>query len=236
MAPRRYKRRTNRKKKQSSKPRTKVDKKLSRRITKLENAVEVKYSDYATDDVPVNSGLAKSICSTIDDGTDYNERVGNQIISKKVYLQYRAYYPNDPMTGGPGTQLRVIMFWDKQFNSNYNFQIFTGVSPTSLELSASLLDNRAGMVSMNAPYNQNTRERYHILYDRVHNINFTSPKGQVLNVKKMIALHGAKIQYSDASVGVDSLPSRNLVIVYFDSLGLDPIQFNLTTRYFFTDM
>lgn len=239
MPPRRFKRtRRSRKPRQSAKPRSKVDKKLSRRISKLESSIEHKYIDTVSDLTLTNSGGAISLLSAIDDGTDYNERVGNQITAKKVFMQYRLYHESFAVEpGGTPEQVRVILFWDVQFNSNVNFTIFTGPSPTSLELSGALLDNRGGMVTVNAPYNINTSQRFKILYDKVHNMNHGSDLyGVVVNVKKMISLHGATIKYSDASIGVDSMPSRNLVMVAYDSLSTTAAQYNFTTRFFFTDL
>jgi len=167
MAPRRYRRKNNRKKKQTAKPRTKVDKRLSRRISKLENSVEMKYIDSSTSGLMDTAGQTFSVISNMSDGDNYNQRVGNQVTAKKVFIQYRIYSPPQFTP----TQVRMIFYWDLQFNGGVGAQLFTGGSPTPLELSTALLDDRGGMVSMNVPYNQNTRQRFKILYDVVHTLN-----------------------------------------------------------------
>lgn len=220
--------------KKSTKPKTKVDKSLSRRITKLERSPEVKYLDYTTDSVPTTGGVAFSLISHMDDGPDYNERVANKITAKRVYLQYRLVFGSqDPW------QLRLICGWDKQTNGATGLQLFSGSSPTTLELSNALLDNRSGMVSINAPYNQNTKERFKILYDRTFNINPNDKAGSldyVVNVRKMINLNNAVVMYSEGTSTIDALPSRNLFVAYYYSLSTDPsIQMNFTSRFFYTD-
>lgn len=240
MAVRRHKQRRRRKMgKKSGKPVTRADKRLSRRISKLENSIEKKYLDFTTDDFPTNNGIAKSLLSGMADGNNYNQRIGNEVVSNRIFFQYRLFNPAyaDSPPAAPA-QVRMLLLWDKQFNGFEGgvFNIFTGTSPTTLELSTALLDNRSGMISINAPYNQNTKDRFQILYDKVHNMNHGSDiYGVVHNVKKMIPLHNAKVKYSDATSGQATLPSRNLVLVYFDSLSTEPTNINWTMRYFYTD-
>jgi len=230
------KRRRNRGKK-SGAPRTRADKSLSRRISKLENEIERKYLDFTTDDAPTNSGVAKSLLSGMADGNNYNQRIGNQVTAKKLLLQYRLNHPAQAdVPGSEPSQIRVMLVWDTQSNGQTAFQIFTGTSPTSVQLSTALLDDRSGMISMNATYNVNTRQRYKILYDVVHNINHGCDfYGQVLNVKKSFSLHNSIVKYSDSTTGLPVMPSRNLVLVYFDSLSLIELNANFTARFFYTD-
>jgi len=233
MAVRRQNKRRNNKSKKS-KPKTKVDKSLSRRITKLEKSPESKYLDYVATGAPTTSGVAYSLISHMDDGPDYNERIGNKITAKRVYLQYRVVFST--LTAW---QLRVIVGWDKQANGQAGLQLFTGTSPTTQELSQALLDDRAGMVTINAPYNQNTKDRYKILHDRTFNINPDSaalPDDYVINIKKMINLNNAVVMYSEGTATIDALPSRNLFVAYYYSLSTDnTVQMNFASRFFYTD-
>lgn len=224
--------RRNRKKK-SVKPKTKVDKSLSRRITKLEKSPESKYLDYTTTALPTTGGIAFSLISHMDDGPDYNERIGSKITAKRVYLQYRIVLDSlQPY------QIRIIAGWDKQANGTSGLQLFTGTSPTTQELSQALLDDRSSMVTINAPYNQNTKERYKILYDRTFNINPSNsvPANYVINARKMINLNNAVVMYSEGTATIDALPSRNLFVTYYYSLSTSPVsQMNFTSRFFYTD-
>jgi len=163
---------------------------------------------------------------------NYNERIGSKITAKRVYLQYRFVFEPQPM------QLRVIAGWDKQANGQTGLQLFTGTSPTTQELSQALLDDRSSMVTINAPYNQNTKERYKILYDQTFSINpgNSIPSEHVINIRKMINLNNAVVMYSEGTATIDALPSRNLFVAYYYSLyiGSTP-QMNFTSRFFYTD-
>lgn len=215
-------------------PKTKVDKSLSRRITRLEKAPETKYIDYVTSATPTTSGVAFSLISHMDDGPDYNERIGNKITAKRVYIQYRLVF--DAIHTW---QFRVIAGWDKQANGQTGLLLFTGGSPTTQQLSEALLDDRAGMVSINAPYNQNTKDRYKILYDRTFNINpdnTATTDGYVVNINKMINLNNAIVTYSEGTATIDALPSRNLFVTYYYSLSSGTgVQMNFASRFFYTD-
>jgi len=234
MAVRRQNKRVRRNRNKKSKPKTKVDKNLSRRITKLEKSPETKYIDYVMSQPATTGGVAASLISHMDDGPDYNERIGNKITAKRVYLQYRLVFST--LTAW---QLRIIVGWDKQANGQTGLQLFTGTSPTTQELSSALLDDRAGMVSINAPYNQNTKDRYKVLYDRTFNINPDSaalPDDYVVNIRKMINLNNAVVMYSAGTSTIDALPSRNLFVTYYYSFSVDnTVQMNLTSRFFYTD-
>jgi len=217
----------------SVRPKTKVDKSLSRRITKLEKAPEIKYLDYTSTASPTTGGVGYSLINHMDDGPDYNERIGNKITAKRVYIQFRLAFDSLPM------QYRIIIGWDKQTNGGATLPLFTGSAPATELLSTALLDNRSGMVTVNAPYNQNTKERYKILYDRVFNINpnnITEAGPTFFNVKKMINLNNAIVLYSDGDQTIDALPSKNLfAISYFSLYTGNAPQLNFTSRFFYTD-
>lgn len=234
MPPRRIKRTRRRKPRQSNKPRTKVDKKLSRRISKLENNIETKYLDAVTDDGPTTIGYVKSTLTNMADGDDYNERIGNQVTAKRILLQYRLYQqPTDVPN-----QVRIMLLWDKQFNAGSPSLIFTGTSPLTEDISTAILDNRAGMVTTIAPYNMNTNQRFKILYDRLHNMTISGSDltGTVHVVKRMINLHNAILKYSSSTEANENLPSRNILLVVYSSLGAQAdLSLNVATRFFYQD-
>jgi len=233
MAVRRYRQPRKKRMTRKVKPRTKVDKSLSRRIRKLEKAPELKYHTYISTLTPTASGIAYSLISSIPDGDNYNERIGNQIISKRLSMQYRLIF--DPQDG-VASQIRCICGWDTQVNGTAPFTLFTGTSPTASDLSNALFDDRAGMPNIMAHYNENTKARYKILYDKTHTVNFkTSTMLEAIQVKKSILLNNALVQYSGTALGIDSLPTRNLFFLYFSSLTDNGPTINANFRYFFID-
>lgn len=236
MAPRRFKKRSRRlrNRAKNSKPVTRADKRLSRRISKLEKGIEMKYLDQVLDAGPTTTGATFNVLANMADGNNYNERIGNKVTSKGILLNYRIY--QDPLETAPN-QVRIILFWDKQFNGGLGGSLFTGTSPTAADMSAALIDNRAGMVTTIAPYNQNTRQRYKILYDRVHNLTiYDSGAGTVHVGKKFIPLHNAIVNYADNTETNDDLASRTILVAVYSSLGVQAsLNLNLTTRYFYTD-
>lgn len=226
---------TRRVRKRPVKPRTKVDKSLNRRITKLEHSREVKYIDGTFASV-VNTSTpqAFSLVGAITRGDQYNERSGDVITSKKLKI---SYIITKTISGDTG-QYRLILLWDKNFSGGGNFQIAMGPSPTVKEEACSLLDDRDGMVLINAPYNELTHgSRYTILYDKVHIINPDSTGVAVsLFKRKTFALSGAKIEYTnggDEGV-VEELVSRNLAMVFITA-GSNDMGINYTGRYYYTD-
>jgi len=232
MAVRRFKQARKSRQRRGTKPRTKVDKSLSRRIKRLEKAPEMKYHDYVNTTTPTNNGVAYSLVSNIDGGSDFNERVGNKIYAKKLLMQFRL----DWQPSAIATQFRFIVGWDKQMNAGGSFGIFTGTSPTQSDLATALLDNVAGQISINSPYNERTKQRYVILYDRIFDHNPFDPTIEyVSHIKKVIQLHNTVINYNDDNIGLDTLPSRNLFVCYFDSFSTNAVNINANYRLFYTD-
>jgi len=235
MAVRRYRKsRKMNKKKSSAKPRTKVDKNLSRRIKKLEHAPEVKYKDYTDGTTPTPSGNAYSLVSAISDGNNVDQRIGNRISLKKVRMAFRVSTSGE--TINIPFSLRLILLYDTQSNADFSLPLFVPPAPTSTEYSTGLIDTSGGMIATLAPYNENTKSRYKILYDkRMTNQIFTNQAEQLWEWSKTISLNNAIIQYSDSNIGQASIPSRNLLFVYFSSFTTANPGFQATFRVFYTD-
>jgi len=225
-----------RRRKKSSKPKSKVDKKLSMRISKLENSIETKYIDSASGGAITTAGQTFSFLQGMGQGDNYDQRIGNQITSKKLKFIYNIFDPSD--TAVAPSQVRVMIYWDLQFNGNTYSELFTGTSPDADSLSSCVLDNRAGQITVSAFYNENTKQRYKILYDRVHNINHgSSAIGQVVHVNKTISLSNAKMIFADTTATAASVPSRALLLSYFYVTGAAQVPvMNFVSRYFFTDL
>jgi len=223
----------------NAKPKTKVDKKLSRRITRLEKSVEIKYHDSTSTTAPTPSGNIYSLIDQITDGNNYNERIGDRINLKYVRMAFRIAVTPTPVS--IPYVLRLILLVDNQFNANgAPFQISTGTTPTSTELATALFDDRDGQILTIAPYNQNTvggkAARYSILWDKkIINKLYTTQVEQVIEFQKKINLHNMLIRYADSNVGPTTLGNKNLLFLYFNSYtALNPYM-ESTHRVFYSD-
>jgi len=229
-------RRTQRKR--TIKPKTKIDKKLSRRITKLEKQREMKYYDTTNTIKPTAAGTALSLVQLIHRGDQYNEREGDNIYTSGLKYSYILTKPASSPDPQPPYQIRCIILWDKANNGGGSFNIFTGVAPTAILESTSIFDNRDGMTNINSPYSMMTKDRYKILYDRIHVMNSTGGISAASSIvqKGFIKLSGAKVQYTDAedAGGIDELVSRNLIFLYFCA-GTEEVAINFTARLFYHD-
>jgi len=239
MAVRRYKQKRPHKRyaKKSAKPKSKVDKSLSRRITKLEKQREMKYFDTTVAASPIADGYAVSLVQLMHRGDQYNEREGDNIYTSGLKFSYILTKPATMASECPPYQIRCIILWDKSNNGGGGFNIFTGTSPTADIESSSIIDNRDGMTTINAPYSMMTKDRYKILYDKVHVINNESSNCVKSTMHKgFIKLSGAKVQYTDAGNAgdIDELVQRNLIFLYFCA-GSTTTQINATFRLFYHD-
>lgn len=211
-------------------------KSLKRKVKTLQNRPEQKYMDHVFDDFPSTNGIAYSLINNIKRGDNYNQRMGDNIYIKKIRFSYILTKPvADPQ---PPYQIRMILMWDKAPHGSGAFQLFTGTAPDEQQEANALLDDRAGMTTINAPYYVGTRDRFKILYDQIHVINSEDINvAKSLVVRKTIPLSGAKVTYTnvDSTVtGYEALTQRNLVFLHFTA-GSASTAINLTTRVFYTD-
>jgi len=224
--------------KKSSKPKSKVDKKLSRRITKLEKQKEMKYYDVTSTTTPSADGVALSLVQGIVRGDQYNEREGDNLYTSGLRYSYILTKPAPETGDSPTYQIRVMFLWDKQNNAGTSFNIFTSTSPTSVLEASSILDDRDGMTNINAPLNMMTKDRFKILYDKIHIINSMGGTSTIMSqvYRGFIKLSGAKVQYTDSgdSGDISEVVSRNLICLYFCA-GSVTTAINLTTRVYYHD-
>ncbi|MGN5493394.1 hypothetical protein, partial [Campylobacter coli] len=149
-----------------SKGRKKVpnNKNLARRVKKLEHSEELKYVDYYDTTALTTTGFLIPLSITAQ-GDDFNQRVGEEVTAK--YMNMKLKYGKT--TASINSQIyRFIVFWDLQTN---------GVGPTQLtstSLITGVLDNGTITDALISPHNYRTRERYHILYDKLHHVNAQS--------------------------------------------------------------
>jgi len=178
---------------------------MEKRITKLEHSEELKYIDYQDTSAFTTTGVLLNY-NQIAQGDDFNQRVGEEVVFKYINLKYRI----SKTTASAASQgHRFILFWDMQTN---------GVGPiqfTSTSLTTGLLDNSTITDPLLVPHNYRTKDRYHILFDKVviHQPSSTSTLEMTIT-KKNIKLGGAKIKYSSSSSAVTALASRSLWLMF----------------------
>jgi len=216
----------------------KAIKNIQIKIKKMENKKELKYKDTTHNVAPDTTGNAVSLCSGLVRGDEYNEREGDNIYAKSLRFSYILTKPSVAVdASSPPYQVRMIILWDLARNGQNAVQLFTGVAPTDEEEANAVFDDRDGMTTINAPYYHGTRDRYKILYDKIHVINSTNPQvNNSIVVRKSIPLSGAKITYTDVgdTGAVSELVNRSLIFINFTS-GSATTALNFTSRLFYTD-
>jgi len=197
---------------------------LKKKVSKLEHSEEVKYEDLYVTSTPASTG-ALYHCTGVAQGDNFNERVGEQITVKRAEVRFELNQIPSIVT----SQVRLIMFWDKQCN---------GVGPTtfaSTSLAEGLLDNTVITTTILSPYNVRTKNRYKILYDKCFKVE---PVDATVNMKQeykfALPLSSAIIQFIDSGFSAASISSRGLfMLLYSSSTSIASVRLGL--RLFYTD-
>lgn len=224
--------------KKVDKTQDKAIKRIERKVNAMENRKELKYRDVVVDDPFSTNGQITSL-NPIDRGDQYFEREGDNIYTKSIRISYIITKPAAVLNSdqSPPFQVRCVLMWDKANNGSSAVQLFTGATPTPIEEANSIFDNRQQATIINAPYYQGTRDRFKVLYDRIHVINNSSSMvANSLVVRKTIPLSGAKILFTNAGdTGAPAeIPQRQLLWITFCAGSADTAQ-NFTSRLFYTD-
>lgn len=186
--------------------------KLTKAVRQLQTEPEVKIHEFIEFGNPVATETIYTY-PLMETGSKAYERIGNEIISKRLEVSLRFAMIDPPTVPYRPYNIRVIHFWDKQMDGNLldSFRVTTGSSPTTAELAVSLLDNRQGQSSPIIPYNEEAEDRFVILSDKVHVMrNNYAEELPIMYVKAKINLHNAKINYADSSNNLESLTRRGL--------------------------
>jgi len=215
-----------RKRKFVKRKRVPTNKQLATRVKKLEHTEELKYLDSFDASVLTTTGFILHLTG-IAQGDDFNQRVGEEVISK--YLNMKLRLSKTASINSP--QIRCIIFWDMQNN---------GVGPTlftSTSLVEGLLDNAVITNTMLSPHNYRTKDRYHILWDK--HITFNPDDvtaNQTINYKKNIKLSGAKIKYGTSAGSIAATVGRALYFGIFGTTSsVTDVTPNIANRIWFTD-
>lgn len=213
--------------KKKPQPKKYQNKNLEKRITKLEHSEELKYNDWSDGTTLTALGFAHHLTG-LSQGDDYNQRIGEEIIAK--YLNLKLRYQKTTASANYST-IRCLVFWDMQNN---------GTGPTvftTSDLAQGVLDDTTIGSIFLCPHNYRTKERYHILMDKVlvMNPNATDTKQEIF-YKKNIKLSGAKIKYSNSSGGYASVTSRALwILILADATTASEVTPVNSARFWYTD-
>lgn len=215
--------RVRRSNKKSYKKKGPSNKQLATRVKKLEHATELKYRDYSTSVTWASPGISFLPC-VMDQGDDFNQRVGEEINAKFANFKFFVRHA----IGANPDSYRIIVFWDMQTNG-VGFTPLTSISP-----SLGLLDDSVIANPLLAPHNYRCSDRYTILHDKVRHINPQSTNTvweKIIN--KNIKLSGARIKYSGSGGTVADLTSRALSVYCYSNTTLSLSQ--ISVRFWYTD-
>lgn len=205
---------------------------LTRRVNKLERQPEIKYRDLFTGVVGTSTADQTFVVNVLAQGDDFNQRVGEEVIAKKMMLTYS--YVHQAATAGGLSTFRLVVFWDKQTNAGTNYAAYTGAAPTNTVLASALLDNTIIAGFWQSPFNERTKDRYVILYDKVHEINSDDvAAAKRVDVKKTFMLRDKKIRYGSSDGTIVGIPSSSLNVMYIANNATDSL--SVGTRFFFDD-
>lgn len=132
---------------------------LNKKIKRIENQIELKFTQILFNDVVDNVGDLV-LLNGLAEGVSQQQRVGDEVHMTSV--QYRGQIvTNSANVGGP-VFVRMIVFWDRQAN---------GAAPTIAASSGTtgtdaLLDSQTSTDLTIAPYMYSTQDRFRVLYDK----------------------------------------------------------------------
>ena len=221
--------RTNMHKKKSSsaKPKKTITT-LNRRVSKLENSIEVKrYDFYSTFSLGASANHIHLV-NNVSQGDDLDQRIGEEIFLKSLETRLKI----SGLFASQAQTIRCCLICDKQSNGATGIQLTTGPSPVPLTQAIAVFDNRYGQDYISMPHNYATRERYIFLYDQTYALNRGDDTvDQVMPLMLSHNLYSAKIRYSSSSGSF--MTNREYFWVFMSDLGV--INVDCNTRLLYTD-
>ncbi len=181
--------------------------------TRYYEAPEVKFHDLTVTDALVAAGanIAKDSCNLITAGTGESERIGRKITIRGIEWRYgiELKIATDPAKASD--MIRVILYQDKQAN---------GVTAAAGDIMEDL--------SWSSMYNLTNRDRFRILFDKVHQLNATAGggNGSTLDVYNHQVNHVFKkrlkirIEYSGAAATMTNIRSNNIGVLLLSKDGV----------------
>jgi len=211
---------------------------LKKKVSKLEREVEWKYSD--VDDAGTVRGTVSNqqgeltyLNSSAQDTAAAFGRIGTQITAKKLDIAVTVVSGNIPVTDYPQVH-RVMLFWDKSANGAFPplYNVGTGSGAYSL------LDNRSIAITY-APLNHGSRKRFKVLWDKRFVVAPSSSQALIQGVvtfTKSIKLYDRKCEYQDATTGnISDITTNSLIFVIMNDSGNDDAQYQVASRFWYSD-
>lgn len=205
------------------------NKQLAVRIKRLENTAELKYDDSYNSSTWTNNVTVLNVTG-IAQGDNINERVGEELTAKYLNIRIRNVKTPDPAAA----YYRVILFWDKQSNAGPPV-LYVGAGLANAN--TALIDDSVVSDQQVAPLNYRTKQRYHVLWDKMYALN---PYGGLTSnfahdKVKNFNLGGAKIKYG-GNASTD-LTSRALYFFYTNTHGSPSVNTSdrVGIRFWYTD-
>lgn len=199
---------------------------LDSRIKKINSEEELKWIDVTTPggiDAPINASGTLFLLnpSQMAVGADTN-RIGTQIQTTSVQIRLHMHPSTDP--DASPTEMRLILFWDKQPNN---------ALPTILRTvgTNALLDDTTVTAPVHAPYYHPSSDRFRILWDRTYDLNnmgvqdFDETNGDaelmaITAISKTLRRQlGRTTKYIDTNPGAGTIADINTNALYLMAIG-----------------
>lgn len=190
---------------------------LAKKIQKIEHNQDLKWFDFQLNPTTIsNAGIVISDFQLIPEGTGFSERIGSKISPTSLQIKLAIRTAENRLFG---TKVRMLVFWDRQTN---------GAAPILVSQDNGVLDNSvigsAPLALMYAPINYLTRDRYHVVYDKVFTINpktflqLTAPDVTEMTpvelfIRKNIRL-GRILKYDSAGGSITDLVSNSIHVAF----------------------
>lgn len=219
---------------------TPTTRQLAKKIQKMEHHQDLKWFDvnYAPTAIPATGDVLSEFMN-INDGVSFNERIGSKITPTS--LQVKMSISTDPSRLGP-SKVRMLVFWDRQTN---------GAPPVLLGQDNGVLDNsiigQAPLSQIYCPINYLTRDRYHVIFDKVYTFNLqtlaaivtpdVTEYGVVTKyIRKNFRL-GRIVKYDSSAGSIGDLVSNSLHVAFLsdDTSNLVAPQYEGGIRMYFKD-
>lgn len=225
-------------KRSSRKPKL-AAKNLSRRITKIEKGIELKYTDFEVTKTMIEAGDIQYIYPVLTfDASTPQGRIGDEVRPTSVNIHATVKLDSTNVTGGIIGRLMVL--WDR---------VPGGALPTLFAPSGAILDNSVITETVNMPYNHELRDRFKILWDHrfALNSNFATTtvpatgvvsavNSNVLSIKKKIKL-GRTVKYgsNSGSGSITDVSANSLLMVFISDQSSDGPICIMGSRVYFKD-
>lgn len=200
--------RRSRPKKTYSKKKVPTNKQLAGRIKRIEHEVELKHDDgFANNQSFDLAGLLYGPMPIAQQSSEIT-RIGNEVVAK--YANIRFFINTNAAV--PVNRMRFIAFIDRQSNGTLP-TLLASINPT-----LALLDDLTVTDTTLAFFNENTKERYGILKDKIWVSNqIVTGVGMQLYYDYKFNLHNMKVKYGDGTLVATNLVSKQIYYCWISS-------------------